>query len=333
MTTTAQWSAPGDVADVVGRMRALAVRLPPADGVAVFNRVYLAVTEEFARRLGRGRFSDGPEAAELAVLFAGRYLAAVEGAGGPEAEAGTGAGTGVGTGSGSGAGTGVGTGTETWAGTGDVTGGAADGSGGAPACWRPLLRARADPDVRPLQFALAGITAHVGHDLALAVVDTCRATGRSPAAVAPDYAEVGAVLTAIEVRVREELMPGPDLLERFDPLTHAVASWSLARARDGAWATARLLWALRDRGEAYADCAHGLDASVGAMACALLAPFPVGADRLARRPALGVSHPDPAARAAQAAPPLPVLPILPILPVPGSQWSQSSGSSTGAISS
>ena len=67
-------------------------------------------------------------------------------------------------------------------------------------------------------------------------------------------------------------MPGPDLLERFDPLTHAVGSWSLARARAGAWAAARLLWAVRDRPQAYRDCAQGLDRAVGLLSHALLAP-------------------------------------------------------------
>ncbi|WP_335975980.1 DUF5995 family protein [Streptomyces sp. CA2R106] len=278
MTTTAQWTAPGDaggaagVADVVRRMRALAVRLPPSDGVAVFDRVYLSVTEEFARRLGRGRFPDGPEAAELAVLFAGRYLAAVEAADAPAPDGPDADGPRTGAPSTDEPGT---DGPDTGAPDTD----APRAGGRVPACWQPLVRARADPAVHPLQFALAGITAHVGHDLALAVVDTCRATGRTPDAVAPDFVAVGAVLTAIEARVREELMPGPDLLERLDPLTHAVASWSLARARDGAWAAARLLWAIRDRREAYEQCARALDVSVGAMARAVLAPFPASAAR------------------------------------------------------
>src|SRR5919112_278403 len=50
-----------------------------------------------------------------------------------------------------------------------------------PACWRPLFQFRRHPGVRPLQFALAGINAHIGHDLALAVVDTCRTLGCEPA--------------------------------------------------------------------------------------------------------------------------------------------------------
>jgi hypothetical protein len=188
----------------------------------------------------------------------------------------------------------------------------------APACWRPLLRMRAHPGVRPLQFALAGINAHVGHDLALAVVDTCRATGLSPAALAEEYREVGGVLTALEERVREELMPGPDLLERADPLTHLVGSWSLARARDGAWAAARLLWALRDRADAYEECADGLDTAVGLVGRVLLTPLggplsfepePVGPRSFDTRP----SGRQPSRRQ--------------------SSGRQSSGSSTGAISS
>jgi hypothetical protein len=142
----------------------------------------------------------------------------------------------------------------------------------APACWRPLLRMRAHRDIHPLQFALAGINAHVGHDLALAVVDTCRATGRELPALEADFDHVGEILTDIEVRVREVLMPGPDLLDLADPLTHLVGSWSLDRARDAAWAAARLLWALRGTDDAYDECVHRLDTGVGLIGRLLLTP-------------------------------------------------------------
>ncbi|MFI0942168.1 DUF5995 family protein [Streptomyces sp. NPDC021020] len=141
-----------------------------------------------------------------------------------------------------------------------------------PACWRPLFAMRAHPGVRPLQFALAGVNAHVGHDLALAVLDTCRATGLGLAALEADFDRIGEVLTAIEERVREELMPGPDLLEAADPLTHVVGCWSLARARDAAWAAARLLWALRGSPAAYDECVSRLDAGVGLVGRLLLTP-------------------------------------------------------------
>gem|GEM_PF-1836797 len=212
---------------VAARMRALAADLPPDDGVAVFNRVYLDVTEEVRRRMAAGDFPDRPRAARLTVVFAERYLAAVEGR--PAA---------------------------------------------APACWRAFLRARTRRGAVPLQFALAGITAHVGHDLALAVVDACREAGCPPAALDGDFAEVGLVLDAIEERVREELMPGPDLLDRFDPVTHAVGCWSLARARSGAWGAARILWALRDHPRGFARCAGGLDRTTALAVRALLSPAP-----------------------------------------------------------
>ncbi|CAG7655378.1 DUF5995 family protein [Actinacidiphila bryophytorum] len=216
-----------DVAGVLDRMRGVQTGLPDGDGVAVFNRVYAAVTEEVRRRLAAGDFADRAAAGELAVRFAGRYLAAV-----------------------------------------------ADDAAGRrpPACWRPLFAMRAHPGVRPLQFALAGINAHVGHDLALAVVDTCTATGRAPAGLEADFDRVGEALTAIEEEVRELLMPGPDLLEAADPLTHLVGSWSLARARDAAWAAARLLWALRGTGDARDECVSRLDAGVGLIGRLLLTP-------------------------------------------------------------
>lgn len=225
--TTVREPAPGDVRQVLARMRVLDAALPRDDGVAVFNRVYLSVTEEVGRRLAAGGFADPLAARELAVRFADRYLAAVT-----------------------------------------------DGRAGrrAPACWRPLLRMRGHRGVRPLQFALAGVNAHVGHDLALAVVDTCRATDREPPALERDFDRVGEVLTAIETRVREELMPGPDPLEAADPLTHLVGAWSLDRARDAAWAAARLLWALRGAPGPYGECAVRLDAAVALVGRLLLTP-------------------------------------------------------------
>src|SRR5690606_35190984 len=100
-----------------------------------------------------------------------------------------------------------------------------------PACWRPLFQFRRHPGVRPMQFALAGINAHIGHDLALAVVDTCRTLGCEPARLEDDFDRVGDLLVSLEERIREELMPGPDLLEIADPLTHLLGAWSLERAR------------------------------------------------------------------------------------------------------
>ncbi|MEV0276272.1 DUF5995 family protein [Streptomyces sp. NPDC050610] len=226
-TTQSQW-VPTDVDGVLARMRALDAELPPGDGVAVFNRVYLSVTAEIARRIAAGHFRDRATAAELDARFAGRYLAAVDAAGAGRR---------------------------------------------APACWRPLFQSRRHPSVRPLQFALAGINAHIGHDLALALVDTCRARSVEPAALEGDFDRVGDLLAGMEEMIREELMPGPDVLDVADPLTHLVGSWSLQAAREGAWAAFRALWAVRALGDVAEELTERIDASVGLVGRCLLTPL------------------------------------------------------------
>ncbi|MFD4528791.1 DUF5995 family protein [Streptomyces sp. NPDC058470] len=210
---------------VVSRMRTLDAALPERDGIAVFNRVYLAVTEEVDRRLDTGEFADPAAAITLDVRFAERYLRVAE-------------------------------------------------EGDAPACWRPLLQFRRHPGVRPLQFALAGINAHIGHDLALAVVDACRTLGCEPAELEDEFDRVGDLLVALEERIREELMPGPDLLQIADPLTHLLGAWSLDRAREATWSAARALWALRGLPDLAEELADRLDTAVGFAGRMLLTPLP-----------------------------------------------------------
>ncbi|MEW2220122.1 DUF5995 family protein [Streptomyces sp. NPDC006990] len=216
------------IADVTARMREIGAILPRQDGVAVFNRVYLSVTEELERRLAAGHFRDRGATGELGSRFAQRFLDAVD----------------------------------------------AEAAGlRMPACWRPLFRFRRHPSVHPLQFALAGINAHIGHDLPLALVDTCRALHTEPEELEADFERIGELLTGLEERIREDLMPGPDLLDVADPLTHLVGSWSLERARAGAWVSFRALWGLRRCGELLAETAEGIDATVGIAGRCLLTPL------------------------------------------------------------
>lgn len=49
-----------------------------------------------------------------------------------------------------------------------------------------------------------------------------------PRALEADFDRVGDTLVSLEEHIREDLMPGPDLLEIADPLTHLVGSWSLS---------------------------------------------------------------------------------------------------------
>ncbi|MEU7103605.1 DUF5995 family protein [Streptomyces sp. NPDC046215] len=229
MTTTGvRPGVPAGIEGVLQRMRGLEAALPPRDGVAVFNRVYLRVTEEIARQVAAGVFADHRVAAELDVRFARRYLTAVD-----RAAAGC----------------------------------------RAPACWRPLFQLRGHPAVRPLQFALAGINAHIGHDLALALAETCRVLEAEPRALEGDFDRIGNLLAALEERIREDLMPGPDALDIADPLTHLVGAWSLEAARSAAWASFRALWAVRGLPDVAEDLTERMDAGVGLVGRCLLTPL------------------------------------------------------------
>ena len=47
-----------------------------------------------------------------------------------------------------------------------------------PESWQVLLERRSDPDINRIQFAVAGVNAHVDFDLAFALLTTCRDLGR-----------------------------------------------------------------------------------------------------------------------------------------------------------
>lgn len=216
-----------DVGAVIERMRAFRSGWPPGDGLAVFNQVYLTVTEAVARHLTDGVFRDREAVSALDVRFAALYLTAVD---------------------------------------------TAASGGTPPACWRPLFQYRRHPGVRPLQFALAGVNAHIGHDLALAVVDTCRTLGCAPADLKEEFDRVGDLLVMLEEQIREDLMPGPDLLEVADPLVHLAGSWSLERAREASWTAARMLWQLRGVPPLAEEFRARMDAGAGLVGRFLLTP-------------------------------------------------------------
>jgi hypothetical protein len=68
------------VDEVLDRMRAIDAGLPRRDGVAVFNRVYLQVTESVRHRLRNGFFRDARFMEQFDVVFAGLYLESVDAA-------------------------------------------------------------------------------------------------------------------------------------------------------------------------------------------------------------------------------------------------------------
>jgi Family of unknown function (DUF5995) len=119
-----------------------------------------------------------------------------------------------------------------------------------PLAWRPLIEQRAAAGIEPVQFALAGMNAHINHDLPLAMVSTCSALATSPDAGAhsADYQKVDQLLDAAEQSVRQSFESAPELAvdRHLSAVATLIGNWTVNSARDLAWTNCLLLWAVRD---------------------------------------------------------------------------------------
>src|ERR1022692_355181 len=119
-----------------------------------------------------------------------------------------------------------------------------------PLAWRPLIERRADKEIEPIQFALAGMNAHINHDLPLAVIATCAKLGTAPSAGAhlADYQKVDRLLDTAEQSVRQSFESALELAvdRHLRAVANLVANWTINSARDAAWSNSLLLWELRD---------------------------------------------------------------------------------------
>jgi hypothetical protein len=146
-----------------------------------------------------------------------------------------------------------------------------------PRAWAALIDRRADIRVTPLQFALAGMNAHINRDLPVAVVTTCVTLNTSPDAGAhhADFQRVNTVLAQVEPTIRQ--MFSVSILHAADRavpgVQDVVANFDMVKARETAWANATTLWALRQLSAATAaDFLDGLDHLVGFAGRGLLVP-------------------------------------------------------------
>ena len=150
---------------------------------------------------------------------------------------------------------------------------AASDQAAVPLAWRPLVEQRANTGIEPVQFALAGMNAHINHDLPLALVATCTALATSPDAGAhyADYQKVDQLLDSAEQAVRESFESAPELAvdHHVTAVSNLIANWTINSARDMAWNNCLLLWAVRDDPFARGLVADSL-ASSAALASRLL---------------------------------------------------------------
>jgi uncharacterized protein DUF5995 len=155
-----------------------------------------------------------------------------------------------------------------------------------PRAWAPLFELRARRGIAPLQFALAGMNAHINRDLPVALVACWRERGAGPTDQA-DFDRVNDVLARVEGSVKQHYLGGTlrrldRLVHRVDRIDDVVAMWDVRRARDAAWVNAQALWALRDDERLSARYLAVLDRTIGLAGRGLLQPADTWLQRLAR---------------------------------------------------
>jgi hypothetical protein len=146
-----------------------------------------------------------------------------------------------------------------------------------PRAWRPLFQARHEEKVAPLQFALAGMNAHINNDLVLALDRVAQAEHEYPSRDGEryrDFQRVNDVLERVELELRPVLSTGvigaiDVALGEVDTL---LAMWKVRNARDAAWTNGEVAWHLRATPRLRRDYLARLDHMVGFAGRGLLAP-------------------------------------------------------------
>jgi len=153
---------------------------------------------------------------------------------------------------------------------------AAQLSGGtAPRCWRALFERRNWTALARVQCALAGVNAHINHDLPVAIVRT----GSAPMHGDPhyaDYSAINATLNALvdqaKIDLRVRLLG--DLLPPVSHLEDTLAAFSMTAAREAAWNNGEMMWALRNLPRLSARTESTLDGMAAVIGKTLLVPVP-----------------------------------------------------------
>jgi hypothetical protein len=224
LTLTVPRHEPASIADVITRMRLIQAQLPPADGVAQFNRMYMTVTEDVLDRSIGHEFEDKEFVERLDVVFANLYFKALA----------------------------------------DYT----RDPQSCARCWSPLFQSRHNSRIAPIQFALAGMNAHINHDLVLALEATCHEMERDlerDSAHYRDFCRINALLAEAQEKIEPDFKRGVlGIIDRvLGQADEAAEMWSMERARENAWVQTEALWLLRANEQLAARFLLALDRTVG----------------------------------------------------------------------
>jgi hypothetical protein len=138
-----------------------------------------------------------------------------------------------------------------------------------PDCWQALFAVRNQTSIARIQFALAGMNAHINHDLPQSILGLCQATSITPQHGTTQYTDYTALnstldslIEAAKTTLRVRLLG--DTLPPVSSLDNTLAAFSVDAAREAAWNNAELLYHLDSDapplGAALLDTLDGLTA-------------------------------------------------------------------------
>jgi hypothetical protein len=115
-----------------------------------------------------------------------------------------------------------------------------EGSGDVPSSWKALFEARFEAGIDRIQFALAGMNAHINHDLALALLQTDTEMNLIPHKNSPehnDFERVNGILEAVLPQALQYLATGilGELAQDTGKIGRFLAIWNVRAARNLAW--------------------------------------------------------------------------------------------------
>jgi hypothetical protein len=143
-----------------------------------------------------------------------------------------------------------------------------------PSAWNALFEMRYQSGIDRIQFALAGMNAHINHDLALALMATNIEMNVAPTPGSHEYDDYQSINDLLNTVMPSALtMLATDTLgvlaEDTGKIGRILAFWNMCRARDLAWDFSIHLRSLTGITSEAALCAQ--DAMTGALGRAILA--------------------------------------------------------------
>lgn len=154
------------------------------------------------------------------------------------------------------------------------------GGGPASRCWTVVFERRQQAAIARIQFALAGINAHINHDLPLAIAATCKATHTAPQHTSTQYRDYTAVNGTLDelIELAKQTLMVRLLGDALPPVSHledTIAAWNVAKAQEAAWVNAEVLWSLSGAPPLWSRYIDVLDGVTSLAGKTLLVPVPV----------------------------------------------------------